>query len=600
MEKKDKIIDKTKVNIGVSKLDEKTRKDLFEKFVDSGGKIIDERSRKSNLIIDREKQKQLQQKIDKHGNTRQIKDKQKPAYVLPRSGKRSSTSGVDYSLSGMFGRLKIRIKLKIYGVTGYNGYYFNNKFFRKFNTIYKVALMELQINYLEVFRKNPSVGRTITQKLDGYKPLYVELIEMIGNIFDKIAADQIIEQYINFPEVPKKTSELRELILQLYKKLQVLSPYENSIETAFDRAIELYSKADETKAESPSAMRKRVRNSLFIVFHKLLPRLHLLFCYYQQEFISMLDPEIAVILGIKDAEKPGNRMLTNYSNEAQIVVEDQDQQEETGESTTVDDGRSKALKTGLEIISAIDFEKSRKIYDRNRMFEHITDADKVFIAYMLFCEFDAEYSFILTTNKVKFKMDFADRTKKDFRTQLNILYDKMKQSSDNFKEYSEEVRNYDHMRREKPTGPAQYIEFTKRLESFERNKTNCGKKTLSTIRGYFQEIADELNILIDDMNSHQQYIENPQDVLLFDPLIEGDKKLNGKKIYESVYLIYSYSLAFVSRLMPGGDLSGSLEFNKDEIESQKKIVAEQEVEKANKESETKSQKSVLEELDDLL
>ena len=600
MEKKDKIIDKTKENIGISKLDEKTRKQMFDKFVDSGGKVIDERAKKGNLIIDREKQKQFQQRIEKHPNSRQKREKQQSSSSRPRTGSRTTISGTDGPLSGFFGRIKLRIMLKAYGVTGFNGYYFNNNFFRKFNSIYKVALMELQINFLEIFRKNPSVGRNITQKLDGFKSLYMELIEMIGSVFDKIAADQIIEQYINFPEVPKKTSELRELLVQLYKKLYVLFPYENTIESAFDRAIDMFSKAEDTITESPSAMRKRVRNSLFIVFHKLFPRLHLLFCYYEQEFIPVNNPEIAVILGITDAEKPGNRTLAKYVEEVKPVAEEQEQYDESEEPAAPDDGRAKALKSGLQLMYSIDIKKAREIYDRSRQFEHISDADKVFIAYMLFCEFDAEYSFILTTNKVKFRMDFADRSKKDFRAQLNTLYDKMKQSSDSFKEYAEEVKNYETMRREKPSSPAQYIEFSKRLESFEKKKNNRGKTTLSTVRGYIQEISDELHILVDDMNSQQLYIENPQDVLLFDTLIEGEKKLNGKKIYDAMYIIYCYALAFASRLMPGGDLTGNLEFNKDEIESQKKTAPAASPENAPAESEKKSQKSVLEELDDLL
>src|SRR5208337_260731 len=50
-------IDKIKENIGVTKLDEKTRKELFEKFVEGGGKVVNEKNRKLRLNANKEKQK---------------------------------------------------------------------------------------------------------------------------------------------------------------------------------------------------------------------------------------------------------------------------------------------------------------------------------------------------------------------------------------------------------------------------------------------------------------------------------------------------------------------------------------------------------------
>ena len=42
------------------------RKDLFNKFKDAGGEVLSEKDERRNLIIDREKQKQHQQKLDEH------------------------------------------------------------------------------------------------------------------------------------------------------------------------------------------------------------------------------------------------------------------------------------------------------------------------------------------------------------------------------------------------------------------------------------------------------------------------------------------------------------------------------------------------------
>lgn len=594
-------LDKTKDNIGVSKLDESTRKKLFEKFVDGGGRVVVERSKGRRLTIDREKQKQFLKRVDVQSNKRVKRERPKPDSSRRSPSSKQAPRAENGALALFFGRMKLRFKLKFLGITGFNGYSFNGRFFRKFNSSYRPALMELQILYLDMFKKNLSVGKSITDKLDEMKPLYYELIEMVGNMFDKIEADQVLEQYINFPEVPKKTLELKEQILSYYKKLYVLSQYENSILTGFDRAIDLYEKTEEKPTQSRSAMSRRMRSAVFVLFHKFFPRLHLLFCLYEGTYRLAYDPEIETILGVSEADKPGNRQLAKYFDDMAVTMDEEGTEgaEKSEEKEEIDEDRLKIIRIGLEMMASLDMNKMRMNHDRQRMFENVSDGDKVFITYLLFNEFDREYSFILTTNKIKFRTDFVARTKVDFRSRLNDLYDKMRKSTDILSEYAENLIDYEKSRREKPSGSSQYIEFTKRMEALEKKKKAIGKNALAVVRDYMLEIVQELQVLLDDMESQQLYIENPQEVLSFDPQIEGDKKINGKKIYEALYLIYCYAFAFSYRLSTGGDLSGDLEFRKEELEQMRQQSKEASSTAADQ-SEKKQDKSVLEELDDMI
>jgi hypothetical protein len=592
-------IDKTKENIGVSRLDEKTRKNLFEKFVESGGRVIDEKNIRRQLVIDRSLQKEYLKKIGGYSDTAGKPARAKTEETKgPSVAKKPEQSGIN-SLALFFSRLKIRFKLKFLGVTGFSGYFFSDRFFRKFNHSYKPALMDIQILFLDIFRRNPSVGRNITAKLDNIKPVYYELIEMVGNLFDKINVDQILEQYVNYPEVPKKTAELKGQILQLYKKLHVVHPYENTVTDAFHQAVDLYLKIEDNPGDSHYGMTRRIRNSLFVIFHKLFPRLHLLFCLYERWPYSDYDPDIDVILGVSETDRPGNRQLAKYFDDMAEPPEEQEATEEEQEAQEADNAAVRAVKYGLSLMATLDLPRLRQEYDKARLFENVSDADKVFITSLLFNEFDREYSFILTTNKIKYRTDFAARNKIDFRGRLNDLYDKMKSSTDSIREYADELENYEKSRREKPTSGSQYIEYNKRMESLVNKKNLAGKKALSVVRDYMLKITEELGVLIEDMNSHQIYIENPQEVLMFDPLIEGEKKINGKKIYEALYIVYCYALAFAYRLSQSGDLSGDLEFKKEEMEEiqkQQKEIAREVQEK----KESEKSKSVLEELDDMV
>ncbi|MBN2158015.1 MAG: hypothetical protein JW807_01375 [Spirochaetes bacterium] len=592
-------IDKTKHNIGVQKLDEKTRKNLFEKFVEGGGKVIDEKTLRRNIAISREKQKELSRRDLKAERNKRIAREQQSSDErrVYRNVKADEQSDIS-AFALMLWKLKIRIKMKFLGITGLGGYFFSGRFFKKFNNAYKPALMDIQILFLEIFRKNPAVGRNITAKLDDIKPLYYELIEMVGNLFDKIEVDQIMDNYVNFPDLPKKIVDLKEQILGLYRKLYVLNAFENSILLAYEQAITIYLRVEENAADSRFTLSRRMRTSVFVIFHKLFPRLHMLFCMYQGRPYDVYDPDIEGILGVTEAEKPGNRQLAKYFEEAAALQEEQVKAEIAEEIVEPDVETAKAIRQGLEMMAVLDMNRLRKEYDKSRLFERVSDADKVFITYLLFNEFDREYSFIMTTNKIKFRTDFVARTKIDFKARLIDLYDKMRKSSDSLKEYAEELMNYDKVRREKPTSSSQYIEYTKRMEVVERKKDSIGKNALAEVRDYMIGIAQELKVLLNDMDGAQIYIENPQEALVFDSLIEGEKKINGKKIYEALYVVYCYAMAFAHRLGDAGDLSGALEFKKEELDQMQKDMKERAG--ARQESEEQQKKSVLEELDDMI
>ena len=214
-----KEIDKTKENIGVDNLDQKTRKELFEKFVDGGGEVNTDRRKRRPMVIDRDKQKDYQTRLDSHYKQKKTTTPSARKKALKKNavtGKSSPTG------EGWFNRaikqLKVSLHLKFMKITKSRGYYFNLKFLERFNNSYKPALMEIQVIYLDLFRRDPAHGRRITQRLDKANPLFFEIIEMIGSIYDKMTADQIVDHYVNFPDVPKKVSDLKDPLVELFRK----------------------------------------------------------------------------------------------------------------------------------------------------------------------------------------------------------------------------------------------------------------------------------------------------------------------------------------------------------------------------------------------
>jgi len=603
-------IDKTKENIGVDKLDQSTRKKLFNKFVDAGGEIVSERSKRRSLIIDREKQQVYKDRLDEHNKkarsaTPYSERNRMGANGKPGTGLLSSRSPVIEShFSAFINRLKIRLHLRLLKVSRFNGVYFHPKFLERFNNTYKSALMEIQVIYLDIFKKNLTNGARITQRLDRIKPLYFEVIEMIGNIYDKMTTDQIVEHYINFPDVPKNVSELKDPLMEIYRRLHLVKLYENSILNGFIKALELQEMVENKKAQGLSARRRKVKHSLNVLFHKLYPRLHWLLCLYEGHFIQFDSQEIDDIFSISDAEKPGNRIFnkpgyddTAMGDDEESVIDSDDRQKD--EKKSIPDN----VKRGLQLMYSLNLQELRNVYDKKGLFEHISDNDKVLVTFLLFSEFDSEYSFLLTTNKIKFNVEFTADGKFNYGTRLQQLYDDMRKPTDSLRDYAAIFANYEKIRNEKPSSNTQYIAYSKRLQDILKKRDQSGKMARMVVRAYMEKLTEELKPLIEDMNTIQKFVLNPQDGLMLDDNIEGKKKLHGKKVYEAIQAMFNYASAFVNRLAQGGDLSGSIEYKEGEQESALKSMGAEKVSEQNLEENLDTldpSKSIFDELDDML
>lgn len=578
-----KEIDKTKQNLRVNEIDDSQRKDLFNKFKDAGGQVISDRDARRSLIIDREKQKQHQQRLDDHYSNKRIPSNQR----IP-SQKKTSTV-VSNRTSTAFDRFRIRMRLRILGVTGFNTVFFKKSFFQKFNDYYKPSLIEIQMVFLSLYKKDPKTGGRIIRSLDKVSPIYYELCERAGDLYQPYMIDQILDSFHNFPDVPQPLSELRDSVNELFRMLFILKSYENSILNSFEKAIDMSISYNEGKKDK-NIKKKDLKNALFVTFDKLYPRLHTLFCHYHGILFTETDKAIEDILSIYQSEKPGNRVRRDDSKSVQIEYSEEQNKdtEQFPEKVTEND----SVKEGLVMMYNLDVSTLRKLYDKKGEYELLSNTDKVFLTYLLFLEFEREYSFILTTNKIKYNVDFSTNIKIDFRTKMQDIFNQLKKCQDAFVSYYDAFLEYNKIYNQKPINNNQYIAYSKRLDEIVKKKKQAGSMSRMVIKSFMDNLAVELEELINDMNGRMKYISNPQDVLEFSYEIEGDKKLKNKKIYQAIEIIFNYASALSYRISSAGDLSGKLEFDENE-----KTVEDTE---SNVTKSEKSGGSIFDELDDII
>lgn len=568
-----KKIDKTKENIKVDELDERTRKQMFEKFVQAGGKVIQEREKPTTR------------------NSKTIKPasrvvRQSQAKTPPKESKQpkiQSDEIFETWLQKKLSRLLIRLRLFFLGVTSLSAEYCKPRFMDNLIHTYKTALLQFQVQYYHIF--NPQYSKKVIAKLDQINPLYYELIVMISNIFDRTRFNEIeaLQQSNDMVHVQK----LRNYLLPMYKSLYILYPYIELIELAYRNALEIQASVENQKSTSYEK-RKYIRNSLYITFYKFLPRLHILFCHYYNVYIDITSPYIRTILQINDSDLPGKRKAVKPGEKEE---EQQQTQEEQKELSEIPQHIAKGL--SLMNISTSDI---AALFSRDS-YVQANPADKAIITYALFKKFDDEFSIILTTNKIKYNIQFTDAGKIDYKNKLTDCYNELRKVTESFEEYKHVLETYERIRAEKPINNAQYIEYTKRLTQLEKKKKVESRNMRMTTKAIMDRIAAELDVLIRDMDEENKIIENPQDFLEFDVNVEAVHLLQNKKVYEAIHLAYFYACALSYRLSEG-DLAGDIEFKDGEapigIGQQINVTGT-----VSQEEKKQNQTSVIKELEDL-
>lgn len=564
---KDKV-DKTKENVGISRLDEKEKKQLFNKFVKSGGEVITPRRRKGVTDFDREKQKDYQKKIEEY--KRKTKKYPYPSDSRPARTASPGQAAVRTAaaqpprpgwFSALIERWYIRFKLFFGGITDFSASVLKPSFLERMDTEYKSALMEMQMIFMDLFRQNPQAGRALVTQLDRQKPLYTELAEMTADLFDSTVMNQIAEHHARYPELAQNIGDVREPLMGLFKKLYVLEPYQNTILYAFEKSIDYRTGADKTCAgTTPANLKRKIYQDLFTIFHKLHTKLYWLFCRYQGMIVLPDDPAMGKILGVTPEERPGRRKAGALGGPGAPLPEKTLKAEEKEKEEAL----PPEVRKGLELMFLLDLKSLRESFDRAGSFRHMKESDKALVASLLFHEFDQEYSFILTTNKIKFNTLYALPEKVDYKARLSDVYNELGPCMDSLRGYADHLIMYEKARMEKPLNNAQYIEYSKRLTSLEKERDNISRDTRMKIGALMDKAYGELKKLVTDMDGPQRIILNPQDPIEFELAIEGDKKLNGRKVYEGVEQACAYAAGLAYRLSYGGDLSGEREFKEGE------------------------------------
>ncbi|MCX7999147.1 MAG: hypothetical protein N3A69_09400, partial [Leptospiraceae bacterium] len=536
-------LDKTKKAIGVDKIDDKDRKEMFEKFQSAGGKIIK----------DEEEPPPVVPKQKPSIKTRPATKISQKDYSSQKGGRLGSIDEAEQSkynqayaneeMGNFLNRLIIKFKCWANKVTPFGSSSLNPSFLSELNLEFKGALMEFRLAANELLG-NPELSPKLVKALDKISPLYVELIGRAGKVYDTTELNELLEDYNTIPENPVPIKKIQTPLYSIFTKLYYLYPFQSKYKQALIAAYDALQRLENKPAMIYNTKKKNSLAAVSIVFDRFFERLYLAIIRNENKNIPMISLYMENLLDIQENEKPGKRkagedLPINAGGKPKTEEKTEEVKEEKKPEELEPD-----LDKGLQMLRETTIETLRKKHDPRGELAEIPDADKCFLAYMYYREFDYEYSIVLTTKRINIQPTTINGNKIDHKAKLLGIYELSRNCMDQFKIYFETFKEFSKL---KSSPSSNYIEQSKKLSQLELRRGQHSRSTRAAIKDYIEKSHQALAALLEDIRGPKQIVTNSEELLTFDS-VESKKKLHKKPIKDCIYDAYCFTYGLLYRL----------------------------------------------------
>lgn len=572
--------DRTRRAIGTDKLEDKDRQQLVQKFTSAGGQVLDEKA----LRKEAQKQGKAGTGTDQDRGTKQITGPRLPSQVA-REQKFQEADQVsrirriredELREAGSFmARFFVKLRCKMKHIAPFGQDRVLPEFLSILNLDFRRAVMECNILSMDLFQSNPEIGRQILKELDSKNPLYVEIIDRAGKLYDRAELSDLVASYASDPATSVPFDAVRVPLLSFIKKLYYLRPYQETYTVAALMAIDAQEKLEKKAGNLYAAKKKKIRAEWRTLMDEVFPSMVLLL---QRMEMKKAEPGTWLfeeIIKANPEDRPGRRKAgepvvadasrpaeAKAPSDAPAAAAAEPPAEETPAAKPPDMGAE--IEYGMSLMNQLSIEAARKQYDMRGEWKVLDNRDKVFLAYLFFKEFEDEYSLILTSAKVRLNASYAGGMKTDYRQQLADAFAEGRSIHDQFRKYLQETAEYKRAVSD-PVAHSNYVEHAKRVQLVEARRGGAGRQIRVLIKDVMARIASNMSVIIEDLKQNGQIVANPEEFFRFDVQTTQQKKLEGKRIKNCFSETYSYALALKLRLESGDLFGGVIEMSEEDF-----------------------------------
>ena len=543
-------LDRIRQKIGIDKLETQQRKKLFHDFVEHGGQIIEEKKTARGIIPRSTVQKD--RKTEEKGRfptPQKVTQKQPPSSVKTflRKHKRKK-------------RVRIRDRARIYlrGLilkvfTPY-GKRLSEHFLHFMHRQVKQALLDLYMSTNSFLKGEASIKKEIHRLSVAENSTFYEFLVRLNFLYEEKEFGKILN-FVSQRVVPG-TAYL-DSFKAFFKRLYILGQHSDLCKLYTDKSIDIKLMKKMIDPDLAPSLKVQLKKDINIILGELLVKTHILLCRIDKTYYPLYSQALDDFLGMTEQDKIGfitqeerKKRLEELKRQKEYLKM---QQRVASQKEEEEVKPPKHVERGFPLLESVLEKAENAIGSESGPISLIKKNDKMFRSIFLFDEFDNQYSFILTTGKITFNIDYRDQKKIDTKDDLNKAYLLMCEAR-------EEVKNYINIIQEiqKTNDNLRYTihERELTLDSLEKGRSVASRKARRKLAEVMKTVETAISVVISDYNASKRLLQNPDTVLYFDRNIDGIKNLHGKKIIEAIIEAFLFASSFAF-LLNYGQLSGS-------------------------------------------
>jgi hypothetical protein len=556
-------IEMTKLRVGVGELDQKERKRLLNQFIAHGGKVLrgDAASADtSHGIASWHAGKGGKAGISLRGSARGgvLRTYRKAERGAVKTGATAERSAETPSAPAVSHRILVAenprftdlLRIRLDGmrrkVFAFGGNRLNEKFVRIVRAEMGERLKELHLALGSILQGEVSVINEIRKVSTGENSTFYEVLLRLDALYDEKEFGAI-QRAVSSRRVPEKTA--LPLLQRFFKKIYILSEFRPVCKMCALKAVRIQGRDGKIHPEALLALEDQLSLAVDFILEECCPKFHLLLCKMARRYIPLHTRELDEFLGVTREDVLGYitlmlkkqrieelRKLRAMTGEPRPAA---DRADPTAGAPPASPAISPHIESGLSLIRT-SLERYELVYgsDPSNQIIPLGENDPLYKPLMLLDVFDREYSFILTTGKISFNIDYREQKRINVKEELGYAYLLLNETWEEAKTYFDTVKE---MR--ESSGSVRLTPYQKFLEekTLERKRSIAGKRLKGRIKEVMRAIERVLDIVIADYNSSGRLIQNPDEVLHFDTNIDGEKTVHGKKVIEAVMEAFQFA-----------------------------------------------------------
>ncbi len=546
---------------GINRLDLKQRKKLFDNFVTHGGQVVDEKKKPDDTITE-----------SRRGDpgTSAVKPVIKPLKSGTISKKPGLKTGIPQKMPSLITTVRNKTDKKkkkftlsdraktfskgiLLNVFTFGGKKFSGKFIKYLDKQIKESMINLNISVGSILQGNFSIKEDINRLSIGDNAVYYELLVRLSAIYDEQEFNRI-SKLISNRNIPQPAHI--ELFKGFYKRMYILGQYRDLCKLYIEKSIDLQSKRKIIDTTIAPKIKNQLKKDIDLILGDFLDKIHIILCKLDHAFYPQYSQKLDDFLGISEHDKIGYISRIEKKKREEDLKKEQTERRRAREEALRKDEEIKIPKHVLRGFPLLEkeiakYEKSLESSTENPLLV-MDKRDKMYKCISLFNIFDDQYSFILTTSKISYNIEFRDQKKVDIKEELSHTYFIMSETREDIKNYIEIVNE---IRKTRSNLRLSSHQKSSLIETQSKKQSMLSGKCRNKITEVMKEIESILSIVISDYNSSKQILQNPDEHLYFDENIDGEKRLQGKKNIEAILETFLFAATFTF-LVAYGELSG--------------------------------------------